>query len=300
MWIAERALSKRGALLCPPCVETDEARLRLWVEQLAVPRHRLAEPRANSLVRERLADELSALGYRVQVQGRYRNVVALPRDERDARPLRFVAAHYDSVPGCPGADDNASALAAMLECARGFSRNASDAPVGFVAFNAEEDGLLGSRDFAADGMHRLRNVVRCFHVLEMVGYRTTGAHAQTSPLPWTPPALRTPDFLGLVTKGASNASIDVAGQCRAGRDVRVVTMKTWGPLHKLVPDLTRSDHFAFWLCGVPAVLWTDTANFRNPHYHQPTDTPDTLDYAFMRGVTELLFEVLWRESVVAG
>ena len=66
-----------------------------------------------------------------------------------------------------------------------------------------------------------------------------------------------------------------------------------------LPDLARSDHFPFWLCGVPAVLWTDTGNFRNPHYHCESDTADTLDYSFLRSATELLFEVVWRESFVS-
>jgi hypothetical protein len=57
-------------------------------------------------------------------------------------------------------------------------------------------------------------------------------------------------------------------------------------------DITRSDHFPFWQAGLRAVLWTDTANFRNPHYHRPSDLPETLDYEFMARVTELLIEVL--------
>ena len=68
----------------------------------------------------------------------------------------------------------------------------------------------------------------------------------------------------------------------------LVAAKTWGPLHRVFPDLTRSDHFPFWNAGLPAVLWTDTGNFRNPNYHRATDTPDTLDYGFMREVAELI------------
>ncbi|MFO0668592.1 MAG: M28 family peptidase [Polyangiaceae bacterium] len=78
----------------------------------------------------------------------------------------------------------------------------------------------------------------------------------------------------------------------AAPGLRVLGAKTWGPMHRVFPDLTQSDHFAFWQRGLPATLWTDTAYFRNPNYHQPTDTPDTLDYAFMRDVAELLVAVV--------
>jgi len=82
-------------------------------------------------------------------------------------------------------------------------------PIGFVAFNAEEDGLLGSRDFVAHGLSALGVNVRLVHVLEMVGFRDPSA-AQHLPLPWVPASLRVPDFLGLIAKGNSNGVVDAA------------------------------------------------------------------------------------------
>lgn len=111
-------------------------------------------------------------------------------------------------------------------------------------------------------------------------------------VPFTPAALRTPDFLGLVGKGASNRALSQLLACDAAPRLRLVGMKTWGPLHQVLPDITRSDHFPFWLDGVPAVLWTDTGNFRNPHYHLVTDTPDTLDFEFMDQVRQVLLAAL--------
>lgn len=265
----------------------DEGRLRRWVERLAIPRHILANQRNNRWVRDELAAAFERLGLRVQLQGPYANVVALP-NSAPAGPISFIAAHYDSVADCPGADDNASGLAAMLECAR---RLAGHRAVGFIAFNAEEDGLLGSRDFVAN-LPALGIAVRALHVLEMVGYRG-GARQH---LPRLPARLSTPDFIGVLGKDRSNASVDRALQQTSAPALRVVAAKTWGPLHRLIPDLTRSDHFPFWCAGIPAVLWTDTANFRNPHYHRATDTPDTLDYAFMRGVTELVCATVAAEA----
>jgi hypothetical protein len=267
-----------------------EARLRRWVERLAFPRHVLADARANRRAGDELAGALADLGYVVRLQGRFRNVVALPRGAA-GRPLTLVAAHYDSVPGSPGADDNASGLAAMLECARALAGAGAAAAVGFVAFNAEEDGLLGSREFVAEGLRELPGPLRVAHVLEMVGFRGPPGHEQRLPLPWVPRGLRSPDFIGLLARGPSNECVDRAvARARPG-GLRVAAAKTWGPLERLLPDLTRSDHFAFWSAGAPATLWTDLGNFRNPHYHRPSDTPDTLDYAFLREVTALLTAV---------
>ena len=202
----------------------------------------------------------------------------------------MVAAHFDSVPNCPGADDNASGVAVMLEVARLLSR--LKLPVGFIAFNAEEDGMLGSQDFVLNGMHDLECPISMVHVLEMVGFRSQSGTPQPIPLPWVPKSLRTPDFIGLLGRGKSNVVIDQAANCRAAPELRLLGTKTWGPLHRLFPDLARSDHFPFWEASLPAVLWTDTANFRNPHYHRRTDTPETLDYAFMSEIAAVLCELL--------
>jgi len=294
MWIQERAVEEviplpRGAAM------PEEGRLRRWVEHLAVPRHNVANARNNVWVRDELGAAFERYGLSVRLQGRYRNVVALPR-HAEGRPVTFVAAHYDSVPDCPGADDNASGLAVMLECARVLAQS-DDAPlVGFIGFNAEEDGLLGSRDFVAHGLPALPCTLRMAHVLEMVGFRKRSGPVQDLPFPWVPQSLRTPDFLGLVGKGRSNAIMDSAIKSAESPGLRLLTAKTWGPLHVLLPDLRRSDHFPFWTAGKPAVLWTDTANFRNPHYHCATDTPDTLDYVFMQEVATLLSAVVSREA----
>lgn len=292
MLILERPSEPGTVRAVRPRAAPDELRLRRWVEHLAVPRHLFANARANAWVCAELASEFERQGLSVRLQGLYKNVVALPRNI-DGRPLTLVAAHYDSVPDCPGADDNASGLAVMLECARILAQRDSGSPIGFIAFNAEEDGLVGSQDFVTNGLPALGLHVHRAHVLEMVGFRAgTSSGTQRLPLPWIPSFLKAPDFIGLLAKGRSNEVARIATRSRVSRDLRVVAAKTWGPLHRLFPDLTRSDHFPFWNAGLPAVLWTDTGNFRNPHYHQPTDTPDTLDYAFMRDVAELLCDVL--------
>lgn len=269
----------------------DPVRLRRWVEELSRPRHALAEAHENKRTRVRLCEALEDCGLDVEVTGAFGNVVALPRD-RDKRAVTLVAAHYDTVPGSPGADDNGSGLAVLLECARLLSAAKGAKPVGFVCFNAEEDGLLGSQDFVRNTLPVLDRAVRAVHVLEMVGYRPRSGAKQSSPLPWLPRSLRTPDFIALLGRGSSNRIVDDVRKSAAAPGTHIVTARTMGPMDKLLPDLRRSDHFPFWLEGTPAVLWTDTGDFRNPNYHRRSDTPETLDYVFMQGVGELLASAL--------
>ena len=296
MWISERpgiAAEEANAVPLRRGIAPDQERLRAWVQRLAVPRHIFANARSNERVGRDLSAAFERRGLAVHVQGRHRNVVALP-PASNGRALTFVAAHYDSVPDCPGADDNASGLAVMLECARILAGTTPRLPVGFIAFNAEEDGLLGSRDFVARGLPELGCRVRAVHVLEMVGFRPR-ARTQDLPVPWAPSRMRVPDYVGLIAKERSNPVIDRAMRSLAAPRLRVLGAKTWGPLERVLPDISRSDHFPFWLAGETATLWTDTGNFRNPHYHRATDTPDTLDYVFMRDVTELLTSLVAEE-----
>jgi Zn-dependent M28 family amino/carboxypeptidase len=296
MWIRQRIEQQPEPVRAPRLIPRRTA-LERWVERLAIPRHRVLNAKGNRWVRHELVAAFEQLGFSVQLQGEYDNVVALPA-RGDGSPLTLVAAHYDSVPQSPGADDNASGLAAMLECARLCVEMDRKLPIGFIAFNAEEDGLLGSQDFVNRGLPTLSRAVRLVHVLEMVGFRARGA-LQCWPLPWVPAALRAPDFIALIAAGAANPLVDVAVRSAAAPGLRVLGAKTWRPAHRLLPDLTRSDHSPFWRANVAATMWTDTANFRNPNYHRPSDTPDTLDYDFLRDVTELVCSLVLRDHVAS-
>lgn len=291
MWIHERAA--HTASQAPRLVPARSA-LERWVEHLAIPRHRILNAKGNRWVRKELELAFARLGFSVQLQGAYDNVVALPAVGGRA-PLTLVAAHYDSVPQSPGADDNASGLAAMLECARLCVETDRKLPIGFIAFNAEEDGLLGSQDFVKQGLPCLGREARLVHVLEMVGFRARGER-QRSPLPWLPARFKSSDFIALIATGAANAVVDAAVRSAAAPGLRVLAAKTWRPAHRLLPDLSRSDHAPFWHADIAATMWTDTANFRNPNYHRTSDTPDTLDYDFLRDVTELVCALVLSEA----
>jgi Peptidase family M28 len=242
------------------------ADLRARVERYAIPRHPVAEPEANERVAHLLADDLRAAGLDVGFDGPFRNVVALPRDR--SRPLVLVGAHYDSVPGCPGADDNASALAVLTWLAQELG---PEHPIAYVAFNWEEDGLRGSRDLVDAGLARLGVTVSHAHVLEMLGF-TADRQEVPDGLPIAAPA--DGRFLARVTNGRV--------PLREG-PIPLLQLDVWFGLERWFPVLHRSDHAPFWAAGVPATLWTDTAEFRNPHYHRQSDTPDTLDYTFLAG-----------------
>lgn len=266
----------------------DEAKLRAWVERVSVPRHFAREPTQNRAIAAWLNGLLDSMGFRVERQGAYSNIVALPK--RPLQELILVGAHYDSVPMCPGADDNGSAVAAMLGCAAACSLWRPLLPVVFVAFNREEDGLLGSRDFGASYLPKAGWTVRCAHILEMVGYASSEPGSQRLPTGLPVKISDTGDFLGLLANGISTSAMDLilrhAGTYAPGLPVTGLNVKLG--LDKYFPVLARSDHAPFWHEKIPAVMWTDTSEFRNHHYHRETDTPDTLNYRFLKQVTQLL------------
>lgn len=287
-------------------LETRIPRLRADVETLAVPRHIWDQPEANAEIRDALAKRLRALGYEVIEQGELRNLLALPPRQADSqRPmvLPAVAAHYDSVAATPGADDNASALAVLLEIAA--TSAAAGHPLALIAFNGEEEQMLGSSEFVAELPElgkRHDFTLGEVHVLEMLGYTSA-----TQQLPEAAVQLLTAlgvtaptrgDFVLLAANPDSTPLLtDILAaaetQTQAPRPATLGLAIPPGGEAQL-PDILRSDHAPFWRAGHVAMMWTDTAELRNPNYHSPSDTPDTLDYRFMALVCELLFTALWR------
>lgn len=265
-----------------------ESYLREIVETISVPRHYVAEASENRRIGKWIASRLRSFGYETVFQGEYGNIIAMPAGMSPDGVL-LVGAHYDSVPGTPGADDNASAVAALLACAKAVSERKEKPNVCFVSFNREEDELAGSFDFVDNFLPR-NLVVRQAHILEMVGYSRNEPGSQTMPegLPIAIPD--TGNFLGLIGNSNSNLIVDhVLGLAKSGlAEFPVVGLKVFFGLEKHFHHLNRSDHAPFWKAGIPALMWTDTSEFRNPNYHQPTDTPDTLDYGFLKKVAQLL------------
>jgi Zn-dependent M28 family amino/carboxypeptidase len=258
---------------------------------LSFPRHYVAERQANVRARDMLLRLLHDFGYTLHLVGSYDNIMVTSGGPTEG-PYLLLGAHYDSVPGTPGADDNASAVAACLECAR-LLRNRSIPGTMIVLFNREEDGLLGSREFVQFITRQSGMKIAEAHVFEMVGYCTRAPGSQR--MPPGLPGMFAPDvgdFIGLLANQSSNfaaeALLSLASTYLPRTPVvPVIALKFYLGIERFFGHLHRSDHAPFWEAGIPAVMWTDTAEFRNPNYHRATDTPDTLDYAFLTQVTQL-------------
>lgn len=199
----------------------------------------------------------------------------------------LVGAHYDTVPGSPGADDNGSAVAALLELARLHRDLPSRCSLRFVAFTNEEPPYFhtsaqGSRIYAEAA--RLRgDDIRLMVSLEMLGYYSEQPGSQRYPplFRWFYPDRG--DFIALVSNFRSRTGMRrFARAFRDSSDFPLEHAATFAA----IPGVAWSDHFSFWACGYRAFMITDTAFFRNPHYHKPSDTPDTLDFERLARVTE--------------
>jgi len=245
---------------------------------LASGGHRLAEQYIHST--------LSAWGtvtsYAFDVRGReHRNwMLSLPSATAASAAPLIVGAHYDAVPGTPGADDNASGVAVLLELARHFTTQPRSRPIWFIAFDMEEYGLLGSQAYAA----HLQSEGQAVHLmlsLEMLGYCDRTPHSQTYPSPLLARLYpHTGDYIALV----GNPSTLLAMRRLSRHIQQAGAACAWLPVPNRgtpIPATRLSDHASFWDCGYSAMMVTDTAFLRNPHYHQPSDRLDTLDLDFM-------------------
>ncbi len=221
------------------------------------------------------------------------NVIASPSGTKDPGEWVLVGAHYDAVMESPGADDNASGVAVMLETARVVGPRGR---AKYVAFTLEEPQadtvsfLVGSRHFVKR-MKSLGHRYRAVFILESVGYVS---HEPDSQL--LPPFVKAPrvgDFIGVVgNRKAEGIMEEFKGEAaKHVPDLKVVTYRS--PMRGFLLLETRfSDHAPFWDAGYPAVMITDTAMFRNPNYHTPNDTAESLSADFMAQVAEALIHTV--------
>lgn len=210
-------------------------------------------------------------------------IATTPHDRDSSAAPLILAAHYDTVIGSPGADDNASARAVLLDVARQVVNVRLQRPVRLIAFCLEEENLLGSRAYVAHLTSTQQSILGAI-VLECVGYTRDEEGSQKIPpgVPVTVPTVG--NFLAVIGNQGSHALTMVVEQAMKSR-IPVVPLVVPGN-GELLPDTRRSDHTSFWEQGFPAVMLTDTANFRNPNYHQPTDTIETLNLDFMAQVAD--------------
>jgi peptidase M28-like protein len=273
-------------------------RLRRHVAALEGIRHPSAAPERHRAARDHITRELRGLGLTVDLapfpfRGRtYYNVVGVVPGRDARRPRVLVGAHFDSTAHTPGADDNASGVAALLECARLVASRKPQVGVEFVGLDLEElqsvtgRYRVGSHALAREKRARGETLAGAL-ILEMVGYRDPTPGAQIVPPFLGIDVPRTGDFLAAVGDGRSRNLLEgfVAGARAAAPDLPLVPYAT--RLRGWLLPLTRlSDNASFWDARYPSLMLTDTAFLRNPHYHRATDTGATLDFTFMAMVTE--------------
>ena len=237
-----------------------------------------------------IENELKAFGLDVQSDvfsyrgSAFRNIVGRLPGEPKGR-LIILGAHFDSVPGSPGADDNASGVAVLLEATRLLAQARLGSQVLVCAFNLEELNMIGSTAFARK-LKAADKKVDAMISLEMVGYTDSRRGSQKYPagLAWFYPDRG--DFIGVVGNRKSASVLrQFSSQMRRVTELSVQTLSVPGN-GALVPGVRLSDHSPFWDLGYPALMVTDTAFFRNPNYHSASDTLDTLNIDFMARVCE--------------
>ena len=266
--------------------ELPQQRLLADLQQLVRPRHARWDELGLMSVRSFVLEELQTHGPVEQhhfgegADAGVNLILRLPGQRPELAPV-LVAAHYDGPLGSPGADDNASGVAALLELARRWAQTPPKRPVWLVAFDQEEWGMVGSAALASE----LKSSGQRLHLmlsLEMLGYT---AEEQNYPLEAMKALYGSRgDFIALVAN--TGAAALLPGLSR-GMGAHVKTKVLPVPFKgRQLPDVRLSDHSPFWDEGYNAVMVTDTSFMRNPHYHQPSDTIETLDLPFLRAVID--------------
>jgi len=282
--IAVPGASFRGELAPPGADESAlRDRLRRHVSAVASAEHNTRTPERLEAAARGIEAELTALGYAVRAQafdsgdGMVRNLEAV-LDGREARSI-VIGAHYDSVFGAPGANDNGSGVAALLELARLFRGWQPKHRLRLVFFVNEEppyfqSQAMGSRVYADELLARGEQVTAMFS-LETIGYYSERPGSQRYPFPLGLFYPDRGDFLAFVANLASRPLLHAAiGAFR--EQARFPSEGVAAPA--IIPGVDWSDQWSFWRHGIAAVMITDTALYRYPHYHLPSDTPDKLDY----------------------
>jgi aminopeptidase YwaD len=264
-----------------------EQNLLAHLQQIVRDRNPFLASSAHFFVQQYIHDYFSQWGevqiHEFQFRGnRFKNLILdLPGIDPAAAPI-LIGAHYDTVPGTMGADDNASGVAMLLELVRIFATTPVTHPIRFVAFDLEEMGLLGSKAYVAE-LQRQKQALRLMLSLEMVGYCDRRPHSQTYPDLIKPFYPDRGDFIALV--GTWQMIPDLM---KLKRWIQPWVPCQWLPVVQKgqpLPMTRASDHSPFWDANYRALMVTDTSFLRNPHYHKESDRLETLDLEFMARVT---------------
>ena len=273
--------------------EVNVERIRHHIRELEGVRHPQVAPEALDKAADYISDHLSTLGYEMSTHHfpdngcTFSNIIATRAgiDSPDERVL--IVAHFDTVSTSPGADDNASGVAGMLEAATLLAKFSFGKTVQFVGVNLEENakenesgtGTRGSRALASHARELGWNIAGVM-VLESIAFASEEA-IQTTPSGVPVKVPETGDFIAVIGNERSKVLVDGFSRACSQSHINLPHFPLTLPGNgEMLPDTRRSDHAPFWDNGFPAIMLTDTTNFRNPHYHQPTDTLETLNLDF--------------------
>jgi Zn-dependent M28 family amino/carboxypeptidase len=282
-------------------------RLSRHVAAIASREHNFMHPVALEEAARYIETAFEGLGYDVAAQ-------RIPRDRTEVRNIEIelpggaqaaeivvVGAHYDSVVGAIGANDNGSGVAALIELARLLHDSKPARTVRFVAFVDEEPPFyygdqMGSRFYARRSKARAENIVAMFS-LETIGYYSDEPDSQRYPFPLSFFYPKTGNFVAFVSNLSSRPLLhEVIAGFR--RHARFASEGAAAPA--LLPGVGWSDHWSFWKEGYPALMVTDTALYRYPYYHTMQDTPDKVDYERLARVVTGLHGMLRELAQVEG
>jgi hypothetical protein len=284
--VAMPGRSQSGAL--PPLTASDRVlaeRLRQHVTAIAAREHNLDHPTALEGAARYIEQTLATYGHDVKRQplaalhDAVRNIEIEIAGQTPATGIVIVGAHYDSVQGAPGANDNASGVAAALELARVFAGWQPTRTWRIVLFVNEEppyyrSELMGSFAYVERVKARNEHIVAMYS-LETIGYYDTAPQTQHYPFPLGLFYPNRGDFLAFVANLASRRLLHQT----------IGTFRAQSPFPSegvaapaFIPGVDWSDQWAFWRAGYRAVMITDTALYRYPYYHTALDTPDKVDY----------------------
>jgi Zn-dependent M28 family amino/carboxypeptidase len=284
-----------------------ETRLRRHVAAIASREHNMEHPVALEAAAREIEATLADLGYAVAAQrfaslsGEVRNIEVEVSGTTRAAEIVLLGAHYDSISGSPGANDNASGVAALLELAR-LLRNARPArTLRFAWFVNEEPPYfttrdMGSRQYATRSRQRGERIAAMFS-LETLGWYSDQPGSQRYPFPLGLFYPSRGDFLAFVSNFSSRPLLHEAIAVFR-RQAEFPSQGVAAPA--LLPGVDWSDHASFWEQGYPALMLTDTALYRYPWYHSAQDTPDKVDYARLARVVGGLRAMLAELAGVKG
>jgi hypothetical protein len=281
--------------------EVDTGRLRNTLRELSITRNYKTAPQNVSVVQHKVAAYFTKSGLQVSKQDipydNYtgHNIMGIKAGTRDSNML-LLGAHLDAVPNSHGADDNASGVAALMEIARVLSKYDLQKSVAFVAFDLEEEGLIGSKKFVGD--NSFKNNLIGYLNFDMIGYTNKEPNSQSVPdgldqlFPEAYKKLASNEFKGDFLLSVSNDRSDslrilfseASAQYVSALNIVSLLVPDDG---KFAPRLFRgSDHASFWDGGIRALSIGDTGDVRNPNYHSEKDKVTTVDITFLSQVAK--------------